>query len=92
MIESLQKHLNVKKWSSWADLINIFVRIFCMQNLTPFFEEQRLANGAQIWQILSCKFGKFGCTVLEYIVGENKRQIVRQTLCIRVFSLGEKVW
>ncbi len=46
----------------------------------------------QIWRILGHKFGEFGSTILEEIVGEIERQIFHMTPWTGVFSIGEKIW
>jgi hypothetical protein len=65
---------------------HFFVRLFLSKNLTLFGEWQT-ANRAQVWQILGHKNGKFGCTVLEEIVGE-----IEWWIFVGVILLGKNVW
>jgi hypothetical protein len=71
-----------------VDFNNIFARLFFSKNWS-FFGKWQIANGAQIWRILG---HKFGCKVLEEIVGEIEWWFFfAKSPCTGVFSPSEKV-
>ncbi len=63
-----------------------FARLFGSKKFEAFFGELRLANGAQILQILGHEFGK--CSYKND--GEIEWRIFHQMLCAGNFSLDEK--
>ncbi len=73
--------------SSWGRFHQHFRANFLRAKFDFFFRERRLGNGAQIWRILSLKFG---FTILKLIVGEIEQRIFCQMLCAGVFCLAKK--